>query len=772
LSIYRRTSKFALHICTDSEWDLPTKTWISTAFSDGKREIFFIRDDLLEDIRHRLEAEAMRRGVHLVYETMTDQTNLLEKACTHFNWTGKIRLGLYYSPKDVEYAVGWDNERFAILKKNLHQRNNLSGHIGDVRIKDLFGLSSKQSLKKFAMSLGVPMEDKGLMDEYKKHMMDGLMEHPENYLAYSVGDARALHRVWHEFMGMFNTVQREYLKMPEEDCWSMDDIPMTVGALVAKTELRWLYHMTGEYRDAVKFSLRKLGYLDPDAKWHWRSQHIREAVVSTIRSPEELHEAMDEKSPDAWKMLWFMEKAKYLYTGLDGCSVKWWASRPITESACYNSLAHGARCNNENPFSFSVGRGLDIDITGCYGNALRKMTFPIGLPWVWSYDSNETRRTLGEWLDSNEEQLIDGLWSCVVGGKLSFEQDLVYSKLVKVRNIQKALSSPDREDSAIPSSIVLSRREITNGIITSDILTALKAPATNKEWNEIRKLEVITACAYLRKDRCEDVGDWCRTVMAHEDRYNGLIRCAPRTPQDTRSRAWYGVPLEDFVGMLVDVRKKHKHRSEDAALSSEERERSGGLSEVLKLIVNTVYGVEASRYFTVGNTILGNNITARARVGVWMVAKALGLRQCITDGGIYDPNAVCFWKERKPGLDTLSRQWEWADNVKYRRWHGAMEGLNWNAMDWSALPANIDKLATDHVQKFWKPYGLELPFQLEHKKDNTFTKAAYWSKADYALDIGETTTRRINAKVCHTRQGQKEIRRETPSILCPFGRHS
>jgi hypothetical protein len=148
-------------------------------------------------------------------------------------------------------------------------------------------------------------------------------------------------------------------------------------------------------------------------------------------------------------------------------------------------------------------------------------------------------------------------------------------------------------------------------------------------------------------------------------------------------------------------------------------------------MINTVYGVMASRFFTVGNTVVANNITARARVAVWMLAKALRLRQSITDGGIYQHTAVAAFKGRKkPGLDTLNRMWEWENKVR-RRHLVPLGGRDWSG----PLPGQqeLDALAAEHVRQFWEPYGLAFPFKLEHKLANSFTRAAYWSKGDYAL---------------------------------------
>ena len=86
---------------------------------------------------------------------------------------------------------------------------------------------------------------------------------------------------------------------------------------------------------------------------------------------------------------------------------------------------------------------------------------------------------------------------------------------------------------------------------------------------------------------------------------------------------------------------------------------------------------DVARYFAVGNAVLGNNITARARAGVWMVAKALGLRQSITDGGIYTPDAVPHFRGKKPGLDTLSRPWGWEDRKNRQRGYVPLPSFEW-----------------------------------------------------------------------------------------------
>src|SRR5262249_1865832 len=161
---------------------------------------------------------------------------------------------------------------------------------------------------------------------------------------------------------------------------------------------------------------------------------------------------------------------------------------------------------------------------------------------------------------------------------------------------------------------------------------ALRRVATSTEWSALMKLEVVTATAYLQQHRCDGAEAWCRVVMASPDDASTL-RLESGTPSDNRSRAWYSIPLEGFIGTLVKERKRCKLLARESADEQERRE-AEGKGRVLKLMVNTLYGSLVCRHFAIGNVVVANNITARARLGVWMVAKALGLRQTITDGGI------------------------------------------------------------------------------------------------------------------------------------------
>jgi hypothetical protein len=152
-----------------------------------------------------------------------------------------------------------------------------------------------------------------------------------------------------------------------------------------------------------------------------------------------------------------------------------------------------------------------------------------------------------------------------------------------------------------------------------------------------------------------------------------------------------------------------------------------------------VYGVTATPHFRVGNTVVANNITARARLAVWQMAKALWLRQTITDGGAFEPGRVAFFGERRPGLNTLSGMWQWKKDSHHQRRFGPLGGLTCWARDLAEWPLeDIGHLTLDHIRSFWEPYGLAFQFNVEVK--NIIRAGAYWNKGDYAFRLPDGKT--------------------------------
>lgn len=70
---------------------------------------------------------------------------------------------------------------------------------------------------------------------------------------------------------------------------------------------------------------------------------------------------------------------------------------------------------------------------------------------------------------------------------------------------------------------------------------------------------------------------------------------------------WIGIPMNHFIKKLIDNRKELQRLFKETNDSSYQSKQKN-----MKLIINMIYGVTASRYFNVSNLCLGNKITGLA----------------------------------------------------------------------------------------------------------------------------------------------------------------
>jgi hypothetical protein len=713
-------------VAVDAEWDessgVRDKYWLTLqlhAPATG-RTVVYTRADLPHGVKQALTEEARLRNVFLRFIDRGNDDNLLRSALPLLfpdKSPKEVDLLTFFSPKDIEYAVGWAEWSEALERGFITQHRALAGRFGRgprIRLRDLSGWTDRgMGLAKLAASLGLDAGGKSLMDGYKQCMSKGLNEHPAEFLRYAVGDVLLLPRIYSSFLSYLNAILRDTLAVDEDGLFRSETIPMTTGRLVYEAFTSWQLSRTDDPA-AWLICLAKLGYLNPTEDNYLEARERRCDILSRVRCRDDVQSLLDDLC-DFYSLKCFTRDL-YQYHAMSACGISWWSSRAKTESSLYNAIVQGGRCNNEMPNEYHTGPGLDIDLSSCYGTTLRSLTYPVGVPTVLSYKPNERRPTLGQFLKRWGRDLVDGLWQVIVSGRLPFEQDLVYSTIITPSRLAGAAERGD-----LAGCFALLRRETVNGIITANVYNTLLRVATNEERGALMQLEVVTAAFYRASDR-RDADAWVDEILAAPD--GGAAACLdPGERPDTRPTLWYGVDLEGFIGPLVEERKRLKERAKEGDSSA------GPLDNVVKLLINTLYGDLASRHFEIGNTVVANNITARARVGVWMVAKALGLRQTVTDGGIYTPNRVPFWRYKKPGLAVLSRMWEWTNHRRGRTWK-PLGGRDWVPGE---CPADADVIAKDHISSFWEPYGLELSFELSHKAENAFLKAAYWSKADYAL---------------------------------------
>lgn len=324
-----------------------------------------------------------------------------------------------------------------------------------------------------------------------------------------------------------------------------------------------------------------------------------------------------------------------------------WLKRKSTTTACLNAKVDGGRCRNNRPTDTTVkGVICDIDISGCYGEGLRVQTYPLGIPVIIDYPIKSKLndyQTLRQFLKRYGHELVPGLWqarvSCKDGQPLKYKQDYLVSwfppKDISHMPTDSEFADTDQwwtVDNVGEIKILTS--EVHHAIVTHDFIQWLENVASPRQRKELLdNLIVETAMFYPASERVDSIKELVEAHRTHQGKNTTL---AAKSKGKTRKIAieeechrWYGINLgELLVNKLLLERKKYPKKTP--------------FNELYKLCINTVYGDMVSPFFTVGNVVVGNNITARARALAWCMEKGFHGWQSITDGCAFDVNRVLY----------------------------------------------------------------------------------------------------------------------------------
>ena len=746
--------KRSIYCFCDTEFE---KDWISTniLFSYHNTSIHYFAINRKYDYNNLLSIAQDESLVPIITDS-----NPFEAALEKFlkvikgEKVKKVYFYYFYSSKDLEYAFGWDKVEAAwkagrfdsesYSEEKLVKNRCTSGKLvvcdKTIHIKDMSGFING-SLKQLAYQQGISMNSKDSLDDYKSCMSKALSDLPETFVQYSKEDVEVLQMILENKLKNTNEVVE--MLTGEKDYFNYEELPMTTGSLVAKVFNLWIRKQFGENIadfDRVNYlACRGFKLRDKQKDEYWRLSD--EIYYNPL--PNSKHH----------KRFLAICKHGVKYPLISSSSVEFYAKElPMDDTGMLNAIVMGGRCVNERPSEYLIeGYGADIDLKGCYGTALSEFDYPIGRPRLvnFSYqDKTKEQITLREFLKEYEDKLVPNLWKVTIETNelLNFEQDLIFSKDTKPTKIrqEKRENESERDDAKIEGEFCLLRRELKNGIITSDILEIIKKVATNKETRELLDCKVVTAAFYSKDDYVSDHEEWVKEMaeIVDEQRYKKAI--------DNRPYLWTTLPIGDFVKPLIEERAKWKDIKKNSK-DSKEADEANAKQENLKLFINTLYGVLASPYFDVGNTVVADNITARARANCWMMTKALHTRMSITDGGFYSLMQVPYLDNPKklPGLHYLASQENW-EFKKQKRKFKTLGGINWNEyldpLNWNLegdeliakqkeLAKMLDYHALDHIKQFWNHYDLVFKFNIEHKLDNIFSRAFYISKGHYGFKL-------------------------------------
>jgi len=318
------------------------------------------------------------------------------------------------------------------------------------------------------------------------------------------------------------------------------------------------------------------------------------------------------------------------------------------DTGVYLAKVDGGRCRNNRPTSISVnGLIADADIKGCYGNGLKHQDYPFGRPMIIDYpikSDNNDYQTLRKFIKQYRKYLSPGLWCARVstkpGYELKYPQDFIVSWFppknpanIPTDTIMEGLDWWDEKNVGVTKILT---REVNLGVITEEFLDWLYMTCSPRQRNEILdNLEVISVAFYPNLLHCDSYEELIEKLknFKGKNKTKGKVELGDThvTKIFRPCYSWISANLgEMLVTRLLEERSKYSKSKPDEK----------PLNTLFKLVINTIYGDMVSPFFDMGNTIVGNNITARARAMAWYMEKGLHGYQTITDGCAFDINRV------------------------------------------------------------------------------------------------------------------------------------
>lgn len=348
--------------------------------------------------------------------------------------------------------------------------------------------------------------------------------------------------------------------------------------------------------------------------------------------------------------------------------------KEMKSTGVYNAKVDGGRCRNARPIDVSVHRPIaDADIAGCYGNGLKNQDFPFGRPLIIDYpikSDNNKYYSLRKFLKLYGSELVPGLWQARVSTPksytLKYAQDFLIS-WIPPKDPSKLPTDSDLQeiDWYSEDNIGITKiftNEVNLALINQEFIDWLDNTASTRQRKELLdNLQVITAMFYPASERCDNVIELFQAIEEHNGK-NECIAVAKRRKTkkvtiEQECHAWMSVNLGELVvSRLLAERSKYDKKNSDEK----------PLNELYKLCINTIYGDMVSPFFDIGNVVVGNNITARARAMAWYMEKGLNGFQTITDGCAFELNRVIHTGRFKLTSETVTTTYLGTGDADYR----------------------------------------------------------------------------------------------------------
>lgn len=528
-------------------------------------------------------------------------------------------------------------------------------------LTDNCALMGAISLKEAAQNTSVKMSSKELFTRQEKGVMDIMaIQRPQEFEEYALGDVCT-----EEGKPLLQTIKT-----------ASDAQYKQVAATIGITDLDKFAMSLGK-QDAIIFSL-----------WLANNYKLKKALTDASKKYKKPVDALFHNAT--------------MYAGSQSISDMGKLGRNKM-MATYLSICDGGRAVKATDKNHFEGVLVDIDISGCYGNGLRNQVYAVGNPTVYT-----DIMKLKDFLKFIDKEGIPGLWYARISWKNApFRQDVLISKQEKnivfengsvfLQEDDDGLLTVDEgecldvNDYTFDAAMVLTENEVHQAALTHDLLQILKpvrmgGTSSNDEWTWLLENASITGLVIYEKRN--------EVTRGSVDQFAPTIYSSTVTNTNQINHKWVGIDLEPLVSVLLAERQKHPKKTP--------------MNTMIKLIINALYGVMASQYFTgdgtgVSNLVVGNNITGRARALAWLMEKTLGTKMSITDGGVFNVNETVHWNKKSLdnavsvvyGVDSYDCRHKFYENKPL---FGEIVSEIDNTKDAPHSLQTVDKLAWQHVK--------------------------------------------------------------------------
>jgi hypothetical protein len=350
---------------------------------------------------------------------------------------------------------------------------------------------------------------------------------------------------------------------------------------------------------------------------------------------------------------------------------------------------------------------LDMDLRSAYVCSMKSLPYCLGIPSVYSFPKGREFRPLffTEYQKlSKKKMLCPGAWVGRVSTttKLSFKQDLIFSKIFGETDFEKAQIEDEEgffvidDDNTIADlnekgilahipdgSFQMLNNEIIGGILTHDILQVIQKYWTKAEQKELWEKLQIDAFIFYDARYELDAETFKIEFDKLDDEIHHSFENGCQNVSDKRKSIWTKIDTNDgWFGTLGDIRDEIKLeavqalKDKDFLKAIELKASQNGV----KNVNNSSFGVSGSPFYQtekpkeiekkngeigyyavpkMGNPLFTQNLTARVRTAAWCMAKSLNGYPVVTDGTPFNINEVWSWNWKGINRSTFGSDYLW-----------------------------------------------------------------------------------------------------------------